>query len=71
MITQDIVKSFLNYDPETGKFTWLCFPGSNVHVGDEAGYIESVKNIVFHNRLHIFSFINGLSVCPFLQLKGW
>jgi hypothetical protein len=37
MLTRDYVKSILNYDPDTGEFTWKISPKFNVNIGDKAG----------------------------------
>ena len=38
IITQTELKEILNYNPDTGVFTWLVKPSSKVNVGDIAGY---------------------------------
>lgn len=39
MITQSLLKIFLNYNPDTGVFTWITKPSIGVKVGDKAGYV--------------------------------
>lgn len=40
MITQSFLKSILNYNPDTGIFTWKIKPAQCVKIGDVAGYID-------------------------------
>jgi hypothetical protein len=40
LLTQDLVKRFLRYDPETGDWTWIEQINSRVEVGDAAGTIS-------------------------------
>lgn len=36
-LTQSKLKEFLQYDPESGIFTWLKSPGNRIKAGDSAG----------------------------------
>jgi len=39
----DRVRSFIDYDPETGKFWWLISPAKNVRAGNEAGTTKTTR----------------------------
>lgn len=40
MLTAERLREVLNYDPETGVFTWKASKGSKAQAGDEAGYVH-------------------------------
>lgn len=46
ILTQQELKEFLHYDPETGIFTWKIFSNSRVKIGDTAGHLDKVKGYV-------------------------
>jgi hypothetical protein len=39
-LTQYTLKDILDYDPKTGKFTWLVKPSARVYLGQQAGTID-------------------------------
>lgn len=39
LVTPDRLKEVLNYDPESGLFTWLCVPNNRITIGQIAGNI--------------------------------
>lgn len=41
MLTQDLIKTLLNYDAETGVFTWKVKAARNVNIGDVAGFYRN------------------------------
>jgi len=65
IITQEYLKSILNYNPETGMFTWKLRKAKRNHFGDEAGYLKEGYRYVEINgkpfALHrlAFLYMNG------------
>ena len=50
MITEKQLKDVLNYNPETGIFTWLTRPSNSIHIGDIAGGLHHTGYI--HIRIN-------------------
>jgi len=44
-VTLERVKELLNYDPETGLFTWLQRRNQIISAGDKAGYVSTSGHI--------------------------
>jgi hypothetical protein len=42
MISQETLREWLHYDPDTGDFTWLVSPASNIKPGTPAGNFGNV-----------------------------
>lgn len=53
-LTADRVRELLQYNPETGVFTWKAASSNRVHVGDEAGSFDKdgYRAIRLDGRLH-------------------
>ena len=66
-LTQTELQAILNYNPETGVFTWRIAPGRRVKAGDEAGSIDShgYWRIKIEGKLHrahrlAWLYVNGI-----------
>jgi hypothetical protein len=55
MLTQEILKSVLCYDPETGEFNWINSPRRNVKSGAKAGSIDKkgYVRILYKQKLYL------------------
>lgn len=49
MVTADQVREFINYDPETGIFTWKKKPNRKIRIGDIAGFVNGLG----YSRIHV------------------
>ena len=56
MITQERLKKVLNYNPDTGDFTWLNPTSFRVQVGDIAGYHHKTQD----GKVYIQTSIDGV-----------
>lgn len=46
MLTQELLKEYLRYDEDTGKFYWIKYRVNHVKIGSEAGSLHTTK----HNK---------------------
>ena len=65
-ITAEYIRSIMEYDPETGIFTWKLRLSNRTKIGNEAGSIDksgykkiSVKNIDLYCHRLSFLYVNG------------
>jgi hypothetical protein len=54
MITQSELKEVLNYDPDTGIFTWKIKSAYKITIGDVAGNLNSEKYIVIKIKYKLY-----------------
>lgn len=73
MITQDHLKEILDYNPETGSFTWLVKAASRIHIGEEAGRISRAKNGTGnpYRKIQISGKEYGAHRLAFLYMEGF
>jgi len=46
ILTQDYLKNILDYNPETGDFTWLITPGKRIKAGCIAGSVNGLGYLI-------------------------
>jgi len=67
MITQKELKKILNYNPDTGIFTWLIRPSQSVRSGSIAGHIE----VSGYSRIRINKKMHSSHRLAFLYMLGY
>lgn len=70
MLTQEELKSFAHYDPETGKFTRLVAPCNSVKVGDELGYSHRAGGGLMYRKVEHGGKCYQLHRLAFLYMTG-
>jgi hypothetical protein len=70
-LTQDLLKQYLRYVPETGLFYWLKSPSNNIKPGDVAGYERlSPNNNTPYMRLSLLGKYRYLHRLAWLYVYG-
>lgn len=66
-LTQERLKELLNYDPETGVFTWKVRPARRVQIGDAAGHFGThgyrylkLKQIRYCEHRLVWFYVHGV-----------
>ena len=65
MITQARLKKLLNYNPETGMFTWIKRAANRIHIGDIAGYMRDGYIVI-----RVGNFDHGAHRLAWLYMTG-
>lgn len=66
MLTQQLLKQNLMYDPDSGIFTWVIRPAHCIRIGDVAGY----KNPEGYVKIGILGKIYSAHHLAFLYMNG-
>jgi hypothetical protein len=69
-ITQEELKNVINYDPDTGVFTWKDGRNGRVKVGGRAGYKHKLLNGKCYRRIKICGKDMYENVLAFIYMKG-
>lgn len=76
ILTQEELKEYLHYDPDTGLFKWIKKPSQIVHIGSIAGTInhDGYIRIKFHGKIysaHILAWLYMKGEYPIKQVDHW
>ena len=69
-ITQEYLKSILDYNPDTGIFTWKVRKSTRIKIGDVAGYREKYKN-TYYIYIGIDGILYAAHRLAYLYVYGW